>query len=205
MKMRVLITITLILCQTMCLYAQKHVEYYVHTKTYYKDGSVVVEPGNSGQFITRNGNVCYDSNRDGFSVNNGVLQLVTRQGNNSKYIGTCYYKGECSYTFYDDKGVLNIQDVLNNVYVYKRQVPPSNVRTSSLIKDNSQNITVISGSHDSQTKVFPCGVCYQTGKCSFCNGTGISRNHAPGIIAKCGACGGTGKCSSCGGDGVKTL
>ena len=47
----------------------------------------------------------------------------------------------------------------------------------------------------------PCRVCNQTGKCSTCNGTGISPNHAPGRIVSCGACGGTGRCSTCHGSG----
>lgn len=48
---------------------------------------------------------------------------------------------------------------------------------------------------------YPCGVCNSSGKCLHCGGTGISRNHAPGIVANCGYCGGTGLCPTCGGKG----
>lgn len=47
----------------------------------------------------------------------------------------------------------------------------------------------------------PCGVCSSSGRCLQCNGSGISRNHAPGIVARCGYCGGTGYCATCGGRG----
>lgn len=44
-----------------------------------------------------------------------------------------------------------------------------------------------------------CSVCYGLGKCSTCNGSGMSPNTSR--PAKCGACGGTGWCRSCGGKG----
>ena len=203
MVWRVLIIVLLALCQTSFAYAQKRVEYYVHTKTYYKNGTVTTEPGTSGQFITRNGQVCYDSNRDGFSVDNGSLQLKIQQGSTSKYVGSCYYKGECSYTFYDDRGVLNIEDILGNVYVYKRQTPAAHITTSSLIKERpkSEVIIVNPTTTTPSQKIVPCGVCHETGKCSSCYGKGISPHHAPGIIVQCGACGGTGKCTTCKGMG----
>lgn len=47
----------------------------------------------------------------------------------------------------------------------------------------------------------PCGVCNQSGRCSICGGSGLSPNHAPGILARCGGCGGSGKCPTCGGRG----
>lgn len=50
-------------------------------------------------------------------------------------------------------------------------------------------------------QVQQCGVCHGTGRCSICGGSGISPNHAPGIIAKCGGCGGTGLCPTCSGRG----
>lgn len=202
MGWRLLITVLLVMCQTSVVCAQKRVEYYVHTKTYHKDGSVTVESGTSGQFITRNGQVCYDSNREGFSVGNGSLQLKLQQGNTYKYVGSCYYKGECAYTFYDDRGVLNIEDIVGNVYVYKRQTAPSGVHTSSLIKQHPKNdAIIINPTPTPRQEIFPCGVCHETGKCSYCYGKGISPNHAPGIIATCGACNGTGRCSTCKGEG----
>lgn len=43
-----------------------------------------------------------------------------------------------------------------------------------------------------------CGICNRTGKCTNCNGTGIS----PYSKSICGACGGDGKCKTCGGSGI---
>lgn len=206
MRWRFLITVLLVLCQTSVVSAQKRVEYYIHTKTYHKNGSVTVEPGTSGQFITRNGQVCYDSNRDGFSVGNGSLQLTLQNGSTYKYVGSCYYKGECAYTFYDDRGVLNIEDVLGNIYVYKRRTPPSNVHTSSLIKQKPKSdVMIINPTTAPRQELFPCGVCSSTGKCSSCYGEGISSKHVRGVIAICGACNGTGKCTACKGTGYSSL
>lgn len=43
-----------------------------------------------------------------------------------------------------------------------------------------------------------CGVCSHTGKCSNCNGSGIS----PYSHSICGACGGSGRCATCNGTGI---
>lgn len=43
-----------------------------------------------------------------------------------------------------------------------------------------------------------CGICSSTGKCSNCNGTGIS----PWSHSTCGACGGRGVCTTCNGTGI---
>lgn len=43
-----------------------------------------------------------------------------------------------------------------------------------------------------------CGGCYGTGKCSNCNGSGVSTF---GSAHVCGACGGTGRCGVCNGTG----
>jgi hypothetical protein len=42
-----------------------------------------------------------------------------------------------------------------------------------------------------------CPVCYGTGKCNYCFGTGYTREDG-----KCGVCGGNGKCIACGGSGI---
>lgn len=44
-----------------------------------------------------------------------------------------------------------------------------------------------------------CGVCGRTGRCSTCNGTGISTNGSAHI---CGACGGSRNCATCNGTGI---
>ena len=66
---------------------------------------------------------------------------------------------------------------------------------------NNSSSPTYNPSYPQQPTSYPCRVCNQTGRCSTCNGTGISPNHAPGIRARCGACEGTGRCATCHGTG----
>lgn len=44
-----------------------------------------------------------------------------------------------------------------------------------------------------------CGICYGSGKCSQCNGSGVSTF---GHIHECGGCRGSGRCPTCAGSGI---
>lgn len=73
------------------------------------------------------------------------------------------------------------------------------IRNDSPSGGNGGNIIIV---NPVQTNTpVQCGVCGGTGRCSFCYGSGIGPNHAPGIYARCGGCGGTGRCSTCHGTG----
>ena len=155
----------------------------------YKHGKIQAQNGNSGQFVTRTKNVCYDSDKHGYTVGNGSLHLVSQSGNTSKYAGPCYYGEECSYTFFDDKGILNISDFAGNVYVYKRSSSPNGRTTCSLIASKRSSVgsyipsdnTVSSSrpnsrSHSSRTPQTRqrkrCTKCIRNpGVCPTCNGT----------------------------------
>lgn len=108
--------------------------------TYYYTLTKKVENGketilsNGGQFISfTSKGACYDSDKDGFSVNNGVLKLTSNSDLYLKYKGESYW-GEATYTFSKDQNILNVITNNNIVYVYKKADPPSGVETSSLIK-----------------------------------------------------------------------
>ena len=55
------------------------IEYFQWTKTHHKDGKVSVMDSESGQFITRTKKVCYDSDKEGFSVENGSIDISCGQ------------------------------------------------------------------------------------------------------------------------------
>ena len=194
-------------------------EYFKWTKTYYVDGSVKETSGESGQFVTRTRQICYDSDSEGCTIKNGTLTLTDDQGSVSKYVGPSYYGSPTSYTFFDDKGVLNIQDNEGNVYVYKKVTAPSGCKTSSLIA--SERNSSGSGSGGS-VYVPPISTDMSSGgssgstkirkTCAVCKGTGRTVKGSMAGIGKsrkyCSECGREvdsshyhGMCSGCNGRG----
>lgn len=193
-------------------------EYWQLTKTYYYNGKVTVNNDRCGQFITRNNQICYDSDCKGFAVNNGTLKVVNNQGSVIKYAGSSYYGDESTYTFYIDDGILNIQDLSGNVYVYYRKSAPSGCTTSSLIRNGGGGIDIPTEngssvgeksshhtSHDKKTR-HPkvCRKCFGKGVCTKCNGTGTvyTTTYEANKYITCPACSGTRKCSLCNGKGT---
>ena len=196
-------------------------EYYQWTKTVYKNGTTKTMDGKSGQFVTRHKQVCYDSDKEGFTVYNGSLTLKEKQGNTYLYVGPSYYGTSTSYTFFDDKGILNIKDNEGNVYVYKRTTAPSGRKTSSLIasKRNSGSggsssgsavyVPPVSAGSSSSGSSSPT----KTRKtCAVCNGTGRVVKGSMASIGKykkyCAECGREvdsshyhGMCTGCNGRG----
>lgn len=89
-----------------------------------------------GQFITFNGNKCYDSDRNGNSVGNGELTYNEGLSDNLLiYTGSSYFGSTTSYRFTSDKSLLNIYTTNGRIYVYRRTSSPSGVYTCSLIKE----------------------------------------------------------------------
>lgn len=64
--------------------------------------------------------------------------------------------------------------------------------------NSGSGTVIISPSISASPQQVSCGICYGTGKCTTCNGTGVSHTGSDHL---CGACGGTGKCYTCGGRG----
>lgn len=117
------------------------------SQTYYYKLIKKIERGNQytnmvgGQFITFKGETCFDSDKYGLSVGNGVLTLNKRYNNTLKnYIGNSYF-GNTIYRFKSDLSVLNIIVSKNLIYVYRRENPPSTQTTSSLIRQKKSNKT----------------------------------------------------------------
>ena len=177
-----ILCITLLFVIVLDLNAQgMRIEYYQWTKTVYKNGTTKTMDGKSGQFVTRHKQVCYDSDREGFTVSNGSLTLKEKQGNTYMYVGPSYYGTSTSYTFFDDKGILNIKDNEGNVYVYKKATAPSGRKTSSLIASKRSSGSG-GGSSGGAVYIPPVntGSSSSSGSshtktrktCAVCNGTG---------------------------------
>ena len=98
----------------------KRVEFWKMTKKYDANKNVTTISGNTGLFITRVREVCYDSDAEGLSMNNGHLTFSSNANGVVIYTGTGCFGSSCEYIFSDSDGYLNIKDGSNNVYVFVR-------------------------------------------------------------------------------------
>ena len=88
---------------------------------YYKLVKVAVDEKVStdvsgGQFITFAAGKCYESDKEGYSVENGSAEFKSEKNGIKTYVGDCYY-GKGLLRFNSDYSKLNIV-VDNAVYVY---------------------------------------------------------------------------------------
>ncbi len=159
-------------------YSQR-TDYYRWDKTYQENGAMKKETANEGLFITRQGNICFDSDNEGYSVSNGNMKLSHTATDYTVYTGPCYYGQYCEYVFYDIEGILNIVHPNGTTYVFVREAPPAGRTTCSLIKKNESSEHIIieplsdgakrnnvkrnSGSNNTP-KIIDCPVCKGTGR-----------------------------------------
>lgn len=207
--------------------AQKQVKYYKYVKSIYLyKNKVDMAKSELGQFITRNGDYCYESDKYGNSVGHGIMKLTARKGNSVKYVGSSYYGSGSHFTFFDDKGVLNVE-ANGFVYVYKLSTPPPGVTTCSFISGGetgnpyaaptapSVSTSGTSGSNtkskpakqynkwEATTVYDPCPRCGRSGKCPACKGSGKQLAYGNRHLETCSTCHGSGRCPTCNGSGQK--
>lgn len=153
---------------------------------------------NGGQFITFQAGICFETNKDGESVGNGYMRRNAK--NQNIYTGSSYWGNNTKFQFSSNKSILKIFAPNGIIYQYMRSTPPAGVSTCSLIKGKSSSNNTQGPVYTGKTIQKPqkCGICYGSGKCSTCNGTGFS---TAGHKHICGACGGSGKCGTCAGTG----
>ena len=74
--------------------------------------------------------------------------------------------------------------------------------SSSSSSSNSSTQTIIVEQHGPVQTWVQCNICFGSGKCHLCNGSGWDKNaYAHGRYTRCFACGGNGRCSYCSGRG----
>ncbi len=191
----------------------------VHSQThYYKlikkiDNGVEYTNTAGGQYITFEDDKCFDSDKNGISVNNGILVYsLENSGVNIKtYLGNSYF-GNAIYRFKSDLSVLNVIVNKNLIYVYRRVTPDTDIFTCTLIKKNRSSI--YSSSHDavpitgteytnqynsSNSQNNSVGTQRQKTKvrkkCAYCNGKGERIQHES--VATFGLDGPRVYCSKC--------
>ena len=164
------------------------------------DGTVMIaNDPNIAWMIDVNGSGVYNGNNIQIWLqNNTKAQRWIPEYSNGAYV----FHSALNYNYVLDLNGANIFNG-NNIQLWESN--GSNAQRWYLERVNQQSNSgyapVYTAPMPQQPTSYPCGVCHQTGRCSNCNGTGASPNHAPGIYARCGACGGTGICATCHGTG----
>lgn len=102
-----------------------------------------------GQFISFTKDGCYESDKEGFTVNNGSLKYKYSEDGILVYSGTCYW-GRGYFRFTKDKSKLNVVTDSGDIYVYSLAAAPGHQQTCSLIrKQDSSGGGRDSYNHDS--------------------------------------------------------
>ena len=206
----------LFLCNMQAITGQTR--YYTQLKIVSGDRSERKGDG-SGQFITFNEKGCYDSDKDGYTVNNGFLKFGQRNGDKVYYSGSSYW-GDATYVFTDNYRRLNVRVTSSDkIYVYTLSSPPAGTLTCALIKgkDTPAVVPVIINPYPvviTTPSTTTPSTTTTTKTCSFCRGTGISptKKYAPHYggattYVRCSQCGAMDKphyhesCPSCRGRG----
>lgn len=185
--------------------------------TYYYER--ILDPSTKdGHYITIGNNSCYDSDKDGFSSQNGLLKFICEENEKLKYRGNGYF-GNSIYWFSKDYSQLEIYVVnLSEKYTYKRLTGPTDkdltLRKSKLPKVNNDvpanDLIVID--QPIATPIVPnndkplftvrkvwenCTACHGTGCCYWCHGSGYDLHSKTG---HCHTCYGSGICPICKGE-----
>ena len=169
-------------------------------------------------FVTFSKDICYDSDREGFSGHYGLLRRTLETAESVKYSGNCYF-GMADYIVSKSKDLINVWGSDGKVYIYTRETPPAQVTQSSYgnlvchytpetksapityptMPDNpTVNSSPSKSSHRSHE--LPCRYCNSSGKCSYCAGRGWKI--IGDSIQDCIMCHGSGRCPSCHGKGT---
>lgn len=147
-------------------------------------------------FLTINNKVCYDSDRNGYTVGNGTLKLKNKGEQYWVYEGESFY-GQCVYRIRNDYSKLNVEDVgSGTIYIYESCIIPSSVSTCTRVKSTQelQNAIVLPIANEPQNfTAFP-SESRQKKMCSACKGTGLTREfvgvsiYSVDITYKCNVC-----------------
>lgn len=124
----------------------------IFSQTYYYKQVAKVSKGvrsvgnNSGQFITFTKDGCYDSDKNGISVDNGFQNYKKYENAILYYLGSSYWGDQCQYCFNEAKDRLNIIPDNENgvIYVYQRVNAPVGIKTCYYIKNKNNGGTYYS-------------------------------------------------------------
>lgn len=154
-----------------------------------------------GQFITFEDDKCFESDKYGKSVGNGIMKYDKYYSSQFKtYIGTCYYGTNAFFRFNSDKSLLNIETNAGKIYVYRKSTAPSGVVTCSLIRkpSNSSESSSYVPNHPAQSTYNGGGYSGEANNGNgYVGGGNVGNNNEnrkqKPIRHQCSLCNGTGK------------
>ena len=160
-----------------------------------------------GQFITFDGKRCYESDKYGNNVGNGILSYEKDKSNNSisYYWGNCYHGIGAFMSFNADKSLMNIETAKNHIYVYKRATAPAGITTCSLIRKPRPSNGGRNGGGGNSAPSHPIQTTFPQGGYNGGDVIGGNNNHRDNTRQneqpvrqptkkECRRCYGTGKC-----------
>lgn len=110
--------------------------YYKLTKKVKDDVTTTNVSG--GQFISFTDKACYESDKNGYSVQHGRLDYKYTDNGIKAYVGDSYWGSHTVFLFRNDLSVLNVKTSNGDIYVYKRMAAPAGITTCSLIRKKSE-------------------------------------------------------------------
>lgn len=173
-----------------------------------KDG-ILSNKNDDAHYIAFTDKGCYESDKKGFTTNQGFLEFVKNENNLHCYYGSCSF-GKAHYYFSADYNRLNVKLNDNLVYVYQiersgktnakfRPMFSNNGGSGGLVSPPLVNGGTSSGTSSGGASHIKCTDCNGTGRCRHCNGRGTSI--LTGHTETCVICGGSGSCKICFGRG----
>ena len=136
-------------------------------------------------YITFTDKGCYESDKDGFTTNNGFIKFTKNENNLHCYYGNCSF-GTAHYYFSNDYSRLNVRLDNNVTYVYQRELSG---------KTTASRRTAHSNSSSGGVYVAPPPVINNGGSCGGNSNRSSSRSTS--VYQTCKYCRGTGVCTSC--------
>lgn len=164
-------------------------------KTYLYKRVMIVKNGtktnkyDDAHYITFTDKGCYESDKDGFTTNNGFVKFTKNENNMHCYYGSCSF-GTAHYYFSNDYSRLNVRLDDNITYVYQRELSGKTTASRRPARSNS------SSSSGSGVYVAPPPVINNGGG-SIRSSSGNSNSHSSSIYQTCKYCKGTGVCTRC--------
>jgi hypothetical protein len=223
---KILFTIAVIallpVCCTVNAVAQPAGSTYYYKQVLHVHNAQKSKGDNSHLFVTFTNKGCYDSDRGGYTINNGFLDYEGTGNGRHAYYGSSFW-GMANYYFAGDYSRLNVKvEADGEIYVYEKSTPSAGVLTSSKIKSKTAPVPMpvypvypVPPGPDPSPGPAPrprpkpdeygyvsCTQCYGSGNCSNCKGTGLLDGHYTGKAdySTCPSCT-RGRCRSCNGNG----
>lgn len=132
--------ILILFCCNLVVCAQ-NVEYYKLSRKIVNGQSSSNVSG--GQFVafsknSKEGRICYESNKQGYQVNDSKLSYQSYENGIYTYYGKSYWGNNTYFCFNSDKSVMNVTTPSGDTYIYKKGNAPQGVVTCSLLRGTRQ-------------------------------------------------------------------